>query len=58
MGREKSPMPRKTVWMDGRGRVTIPLPMREAAGLQEGWVVVETYPNSRDVKSVNVRPDR
>lgn len=51
-------MPRKTVWMDERGRVTIPLPMRDAAGLKEGWVVMETYPDSRNVKSVNVRPDR
>ncbi len=58
MPREKSPMPRKTVWMDERGRVTIPLPMRDAAGLKEGWVVVETYPDSQNVKSVNVRPDR
>ncbi len=40
------------------GRITIPQFMREIAGLQEGWVVVETYPNSQNVKSVNVRPDR
>ncbi len=60
MGRNKHPMPRKTIWMDPNGRVTIPKPMRDAAGLPEGggWVVAETYPDSKNVKSVNVRPDK
>ena len=46
--------------MDPNGRVTIPKPMRDAAGLPEGggWVVAETYPDSKNVKSVNVRPDK
>ncbi len=58
MGKEKHPMPRKTIWMDESGRITLPKPMRDAAGLTEGWVVAETYPDSKNVKSINVRPDR
>lgn len=53
----KPALPRKTVWMDERGRVTLPVELRRAAGLEEGWVVVEAYPDAQNVKSVNVRPD-
>ena len=57
MGKMKPALPRKTVWMDERGRVTLPVELRRAAGLEEGWVVVEAYPDAQNVKSVNVRPD-
>lgn len=59
MGRVRSALPRKTIWMDNRGRVTIPADLRKFVdGLEEGWVVVELYPNAENPKSINVRPNK
>ncbi len=49
-------LPRKTVWMDDRGRVVVPDYLREACGLEvPGWVVIERYPAEGECKSLFLR---
>ena len=39
-------LPRATIWLDSRGRVTIPEYLRNALGLHEGgWIELEAYPS-------------
>jgi len=49
-------LPRATVWMDERGRITIPEYMRNASDLEEGsWVEIEAYPSLEECKSLLIR---
>ncbi len=51
MGRKLAPLPRQTIQVDSRGRITIPEYLREAANLNPGsWVEVSAYPDLVDMK--------
>jgi len=51
MGRKYAPLPRQTIQIDSRGRITVPEYLREAANLESGsWVEVEAYPELKDMK--------
>jgi bifunctional DNA-binding transcriptional regulator/antitoxin component of YhaV-PrlF toxin-antitoxin module len=46
-------LPRATIWMDIRGRVTIPEYLRNALGLHEGgWIELEAYPSLDECKTL------
>ena len=46
-------LPRATIWVDSRGRVTIPEYLRNALGLSEGgWLELEAYPSLDDCKAL------
>jgi len=46
-------LPRTTIWVDGRGRVTIPEYLRNALGLHEGgWLELEAYPSLDECKAL------
>lgn len=51
MGRKLAPLPRQTIQVDSRGRITIPEYLRDAADLVPGsWVEVAAYPDLIDMK--------
>ena len=51
MGRKFAPLPRQTIQVDKRGRITIPDYLRDAANLNPGtWVEIEAYPELKDMK--------
>jgi AbrB family looped-hinge helix DNA binding protein len=51
MGRKFAPLPRQTIQVDSRGRITIPDYLREAANLEPGsWIEVAAYPELKDMK--------
>ena len=51
MGRKYAPLPRQTIQIDKRGRITVPEYLREAANLEPGsYVEVEAYPELKDMK--------
>jgi len=51
MGRKFAPLPRQTIQVDHRGRITIPDYLREAAGIIPGsWVEVAAYPDLTEMK--------
>lgn len=51
MRRKLAPLPRQTIQVDSRGRITIPEYLREAADLSPGsWVEVSAYPDLTDMK--------
>ena len=51
MGRKLAPLPRQTIQVDSRGRITIPEYLREAADVGPGaWVEIEAYPDLKDMK--------
>ena len=46
-------LPRATIWVDSRGRVTILEYLRNALGLHEGgWLELEAYPSLDDCKAL------
>jgi len=46
-------LPRQTVYVDKRGRFTIPEYLREAAGIKaESWVEVEAKPSLENCKGL------
>ena len=46
-------LPRQTVWVDKKGRITIPEYLREASSIKkESWVDVEAYPDLEKCKSL------
>ena len=56
MPRKHQRLPRQTVWVDERGRITIPAYLREAAGIEEeGWVEVEAAPDLENCKGLMIR---
>ncbi|MBA7490013.1 hypothetical protein ES702_00547 [subsurface metagenome] len=49
-------LPRQTVWVDNKGRFTIPEYLREAAGInKESWVEVEAYPELEKCKYLAIK---
>ena len=51
MGRKFAPLPRQTIQVDNRGRITIPEYLRDAANLTPGsWVEVAAYPDLVEMK--------
>jgi len=49
-------LPRQTVWVDKRGRFTIPEYLREAAGIEmESWVEVVAEPNLENCKTLFIK---
>lgn len=51
-------LPRQTVYVDKRGRFTIPAYLREAAGIEEdGWVVVEALPSLEKCKGLLIKKE-
>jgi len=51
MPRKYPPLPRQTIQVDSRGRLTIPEYLREAADMKPGtWVEVSAYPDLTDMK--------
>jgi len=51
MGRKFAPLPRQTVLVDERGRLTIPEYLRDAAGIEPGsWVQLDAYPDLVEMK--------
>ena len=56
MPRKFRRLPRQTIWMDERGRITVPAHLLEAAGIvKKGWVVVEAYPDLEGCKALFMR---
>ena len=50
-------LPRATIWVDSRGRVTIPEYLRNALSLHEGgWIELEVYP-SLEEKDAHLEKD-
>jgi len=49
-------LPRKTVYVDAKGRIVIPLYMRKLIGVEkEGWVEIEAYPNLEQCKALFIK---
>lgn len=49
-------LPRRIIWIDDKGRIVIPLYMREAMRLDvPGWVLIEMYPNMGDCKALFIK---
>ncbi len=49
-------LPRKTAYIDERGRVVIPKYLRKAIGLEgEGWIEIEKYPIEGDTKALFIK---
>ena len=58
MPKKLAELPRQTVWMDDRGRMTIPEYLREAMGLKKGagsFVEVSAEPNLDNCKGLLLR---
>jgi len=46
-------LPRQTVWVDNKGRITIPENLREASSIKkQSWGDVEAYPDLEKCKSL------
>lgn len=55
MPRKVPELPRATVWVDERGRITIPQYLREAAGIPEGgWIEIEAYPDLDECRYLSI----
>lgn len=53
MPKKLAELPRQTVWVDKRGRFTIPEYLRDAAGIKnESWIDVEAYESLENCKSL------
>lgn len=53
MPRKLQNLPRQIVYVDERGRITIPDYLRKAAGIKkDGWVLVEADPNLENCKGL------
>lgn len=53
MPRKFQRLPRQTVWIDKRGRITIPAYLLEAAGIgRKEWIEVEAYPSLEECKAL------
>jgi len=51
MPKKHAPLPRATIQVDDRGRITIPDYLRDAADTGPGtWVEIEAYPELKDGK--------
>ena len=49
-------LPRKTVFIDDRGRIVIPEYLRKAIGVDgEAYVEVEAYPSLEDCKALIIK---
>ena len=58
MPKKLARLPRQTIWMDDRGRLTIPEYLREAMGMNKGvgvFVEVAAEPNLDDCKGLLLR---
>ena len=56
MPRKLQRLPRKTIWIDERGRTTIPAYLLEAAGIdRKGWIEVEACPSLEDCKVLIIK---
>ena len=54
--RKVPPLPRKTVYIDERGRVVIPAYLRKAIGVDDAaYVDVEAYPNLEQCKALFIK---
>jgi len=52
-------LPRKTVWVDKKGRFTIPAYLREAAGIEsESWVLMTAEPDLENCKGLLLMRER
>lgn len=58
MPRQLVPLPRATVWVDSRGRMTVPEYMRDAAKMETpGWVTLTAEPKLEGCKAIMIRPE-
>ena len=56
MPRRLAPLPRQTIQVDNRGRITIPDYLRDAAKLTPGsWIEIEAHPNLEECKRLTIR---
>lgn len=56
MPRKYQRLPRQPVWIDERGRLTVPAYLLEAARIEKpGWAEIEAYPSLEDCKALFIR---
>ena len=56
--RKEKELPRKTIWLDKKGRIVIPEYLRKALGLEvPGWVVIERFPIEGECKTLFIKRD-
>lgn len=49
-------LPRQTVWIDERGRVTIPAYLLKAVGIERSsWAELEAVPDLENCKTLRIR---
>ena len=49
-------VPKQSIWIDSRGRTTIPSYLLEAAGIKKpGWVEIEANPSLEECKSLFIK---
>ena len=56
MPRKYQNLPRQTIWLDERGRLTVPAYLLEAAGIEKpGWIEIEAYRSLEDCKALFIK---
>ena len=56
MPRKFPRLPRQTIWIDERGRATIPAYLLEAAGIErKGWMDIEAHPGLEGCKALLIK---